>query len=276
LASSEKVIITGASGFIGARISDYLEDMGFDVTRISRRPGPGIHAVEDYRDTPAGKYLIHLAESPVISEVNEKDPDDKGEMLLDDLAGRFEQLIYASSAAVYGNTNPHPNKVDDPVDPSDAYTRQKISNEKTAMMHGGIVLRLSNIFGPGMSETTVFSDIMKQIDSTGPLLLRDLSPVRDFLSIYELSGLFARLLDEFRSCICNVGSGSGISIGDLARLILDTCGQEGRSVEATNASSNRSCNTLDISETYNLFRWKPSLPLEEQVRQFIHSEAYIR
>ena len=60
-----KVIVTGASGFIGSRVFDQLKLSGMEAIGVSRNIGlnKDLFKVDDYRDCPKGDVLIHLAES---------------------------------------------------------------------------------------------------------------------------------------------------------------------------------------------------------------------
>jgi UDP-glucose 4-epimerase len=265
----ERIVITGASGFIGSNVSKYLENKGFEITRVSRKPGDRILKVADYKDTPEGDFLIHLAESPIITVENEDTHNTEHNDLLLSLAEKSPKIIYASSSAVYGSSNNKPNKISDSISPVDNYSKAKLANEKIVLTSNGIVLRLSNIFGKGMSSKNIFSDILSQIPNAGPLFIRNDKPVRDFLYINEVCEIIYCIIKNFKSGVCNAGSGTGISIGDLARLVLDLCNESDRSIKVTNPDAGFSINILDIGDTTAMYGWKPSMPLEKQIHTYL-------
>ena len=267
-----EIVVTGASGFIGSHISDFLELRGFDVLRVSRSPGSKIYRVDSYLDTPEGKMLIHLAESPLILDAGQNADYDIYTQTFSELAARSESVIYFSSGAVYGDGNTESNSPDEDVAPRDAYSRSKLENERTALLHDGVVLRLANIFGPGMSDKNVLSDILRQIPGNGPLMIRNDNPVRDFLYINELCELIPAVIKKFKSGIYNAGSATGISIGNLARLILELTDNSNREIVATNAGQESSTTILDISETTRQFGWAPSETLEKQLESFVDTQ----
>ena len=67
-----KVIVTGASGFLGDRVVKKLLIRGIDVCAVARRPLKYSNSVvvDNYLDTPKGDILIHLAENPDRAQVN--------------------------------------------------------------------------------------------------------------------------------------------------------------------------------------------------------------
>jgi len=264
-----KIVVTGASGFIGSHVSRFLEEKGLDVVRISRKPGKKLFQVENYLNAPAGEFLIHLAESPVINVDKEEHEITVYNDLLEKMAENYQKVIYASSSAVYGNASSKAHKVTAPLCTHDNYSKAKLHNEEIALSTNGVVLRMGNIFGSGMSDNNILSDILKQIPGTAPLLIRNDKPVRDFLYINEVCEIINCVIRNFKSGVYNVGSGTGISIGQLARLVLDLSNEKDRTIKVTNPDAVLSTNILDISDTIAVYGWEPSLPLEKQVHAFL-------
>lgn len=253
------VVITGASGFLGRAVTARLTSLGLPYIAVSRRREPGFHSVVDYRDTPAGDVLIHLAEEPDRAIVNSLGDAylDHAAALVHTLAKRAGTLVYASSGVVYGDASDVPFIPDAAVAPTDLYSRSKVQNEALVLAAGGTVLRLSNLFGPGMSSNNVISDIARQLASTGALQVRDDRPVRDFLSVSAAAAAIVLLLQTPCPGILNLGSGIGLSIRELALLALHSVGQQGREIVVRQASARRSVNVLNIAETQRRLGWSP-------------------
>ncbi len=253
------IVITGASGFLGRALMARLTSLNLPYTAVSRRNEPGFHQVVDYQDTPAGDVLIHLAEEPDRSAVNLL-----GEAYLDQatnlvrmLSKRAGTLIYASSSVVYGDSTETPFCTNALVTPTDLYSRIKVLNEEIVLAAGGTVLRLSNLFGSGMSLHNVINDIVKQLTLPGALKVRDDSPVRDFLSVNAVVDVIVLLLQTKCPGILNVGSGVGLSIREVAQIALQSVGLQGREIIATQPIGRRSVNILNIDQTQRLLQWSP-------------------
>lgn len=266
----QNIVVTGASGFVGRALTARLDSLCLSYTAVSRSGESGHHYVDDYSKTPPGDVLIHLAEEPDRCVANAL-----GEAYLEHAAGVVETLaqragtfVYASSGAVYGDQGEAPYSIDDVVRPIDLYSRSKVFNEKLALAAGGTVLRLSNLFGPGMSRHNVISDIARQLPYSCPMRVRDDLPVRDFLSVDAVADAILMLIQKPCPGILNLGSGVGISIRNLALLALATVGQEGREITVDNPSARRSVNILDISVTQRCLGWYPGPSPTYSLRRF--------
>jgi UDP-glucose 4-epimerase len=256
------IVVTGASGFLGQALIARLRALGLPFTAVSRRIQPEFHSVVDYKDTPTGDVLIHLAEEPDRAKANSL-----GEAYIDYSAGVVQTLvkragtfIYASSGVVYGDKCDAPFRTDAAVVPTDLYSLGKVHNEGLVLAAGGTVLRISNLFGPGMSSNNVISDISSQLCSTSALQLRDDLPVRDFLNVSAAADAIVLTLRTPSPGIFNVGSGIGMSIRELALLALRSVGRQDADIVVNQTTTRSSVNILNIDETKCRLGWSPGRP----------------
>ena len=271
-----QIVVTGATGFLGWHLVQCLQQSDVEVVAVSRSVPVHVGGIQvsDYRDSPQGDVLIHLAEVSDRSKVNLGSADyfNNASSVVHDLASRQGQrLIYASSGAVYGAKNPSPCRTMDKVEGADAYCQLKLLNENTVLAVGGCVVRLSNLIGRMMSPNNVLSDILRQIPGEGQLIVKDDTPVRDFLSVKDAA--FALYLLAFRefSGILNVGSGQGVSVRSLALAVLEAAGETSREVIASHPSDGLSVNVLDIQSTLETIPWTPATTLREQLKQILEN-----
>ena len=265
-----RVIVTGATGFLGRHLAPLLDDE-CDLVLTTRGFNSGMVHVDDYAHVPDGDILIHLAETADRSSVNRAGDgyQSLSTNLVQHLSERFKgRIIYASSGAVYGDKSSSPYIINSPVAFVDTYSAAKIRAEELVLSAGGTVVRLANLFGHGMSQGNVLSDIFRQVPGNGPLFVRDETPVRDFLSVDDAATIFALLTRSRLPGIFNAGSGIGISIRQLALMALALTGGAGRAILATHPKSDRSINVLDISKTVEALNWVPSLPIENYISEF--------
>ena len=269
------IVVTGAAGFLGRYLVARLVGQGLSVIPVSRRKLPGMYQVSDYRQSPSGDVMIHLAEEPDRGRVNLQADDYVKEAadVVEALSRTGQRIIYASSGVVYGDENEAACKVGAPVVAVDAYSRSKLLNEQIVLDAGGSVARLSNLFGRGMSGNNVISDIILQVPGEGPLKVRDDKPIRDYLHVSDAASALTLLMASGYRGIMNVGSGVGVSVRRLAELVLAAAGQEEREIVATASSPRRSINILDISETKETIGWIPVVRLEEQLAQLVRNKA---
>lgn len=239
---------------------------------VSRRQFPGMLQVAKYEDAPGGDVLVHLAEinDRSLAQANGTAYEEQALRTLISLQKKgFSRIVYVSSAVLYGDQSKNLRRVGDPVIALDTYTRIKLASEKLVLERGGAVARSTNLYGPGMSEGNVLSDILKQIGAEGPVRVRDGSPVRDFLWIDDAVKALSAMATRESSGVFNVGSGVGCSILDLANLVVRAAGEEGRSIESTNTDYRISHLVVDVAETEMALGWHPSVTLLEGVTALV-------
>ena len=67
-----RIVVTGASGFLGHHLLRRLSNLGADHIGLSRSSQPGlIQEWSDYKDSPNGDVLVHLGETNDRRLVNE-------------------------------------------------------------------------------------------------------------------------------------------------------------------------------------------------------------
>ncbi len=274
-----RIVVTGASGFLGQAVLRNLRMRGADTVGVSRRAAPGCVSVDRYQDSPVGDVLVHLAEDSNMQRVAAAGAPyaQQSADLLDALLAKgYGHTVYASSAVLYGDRSPHPRHTGEPVVLQGAYALIKHGGEQAvgAAPHG-VSARLANLYGPGMSRSNVLSAIVGQIPGEGPLRVRDTRPVRDFLWVDDAAEALATMALRSESAgVFNVGSGQGVSVGELAQAALAAAGQASRRVEtaAPPASQDAPPSTLvlDTSATTALFGWRPVTSLAEGLRRLLN------
>lgn len=253
---SFEVVVTGASGFIGRALLTQLEKKNIQVTGLSRRNGKGLTTISSYADWPSSgeAVLIHLAQPRDASN-----PSDGNEIALCQslFAKPWRHIVYVSSSIVYGDSKNYLRKTDEEVAAVNEYAKVKLVCESIVTKAGGTCLRFANIYGPGMAQNSVIADILKQVPGKGPLMVKDKTPVRDFLWIEDAVRCLISASILMPSGILNVGSGTALSIGKLAELLLALAGEGNRPVISKTNTNRFSCLVLDISETRSKLNWSP-------------------
>ncbi len=266
-----RIVITGASGFLGGAVFRQLTAAGFDCLGVSRADFPNLHRVATYADTPAGDCLIHCAETNDRSLANaggEALEAEARHTLSALLTKGYRHVVYASSAVLYGDRWTTPRKVTDPVTVTDIYTRIKRMSEISVLEHGGSVVRLANLYGPGMAATNVLSHVLSQLGEDRTITMHALDPVRDFLWVDDAVSAVSILSEQKIAGVFNVGSGQGISIGELVGLAQRAAGTR-QSVTGLRTLDQPSHLVLDITATRQHLGWSPQTLPEVGVRELV-------
>ncbi|MBK7354716.1 MAG: NAD(P)-dependent oxidoreductase [Propionivibrio sp.] len=275
-----KVVVTGASGFLAGYVLRALAlREGVELAAVSRTCIPQATLVPDYSHSPAGDVLIHLAENcdrAEVEEAGEAYEEGVNATLTALLAKGYSRVVYASSSVLYDGADLSMRSPEAAIRIVDAYTRIKRNSELAVLnSSGGVVGRLSNVYGPGMSEKNVLSTILRQLGNRDALEVMDTEPVRDFLWVEDAAeALVALALNDSRPAeygsLFNLGSGVGTSIGNLARLALEVVGQSDRIVKARFPSPGPSSLVLDCSKTAAACGWEPRTSLRQGLASLLN------
>jgi UDP-glucose 4-epimerase len=146
------------------------------------------------------------------------------------------KVAFASSAAVYGDVTQMPVGEDTPRQPMSPYGIDKLASELAldyyASVHGvpTTALRFFNVYGPRQDPSSPYSGVISIFADRAkaglPLtIFGDGSQTRDFVYVGDVvRAIVAALGDGNSRLIANVGTGSEITVLELARTIVELCG----------------------------------------------------
>ncbi|MGD9615227.1 MAG: SDR family oxidoreductase [Alphaproteobacteria bacterium] len=147
--------------------------------------------------------------------------------------GRLVPVVYASSAAVYGNTTQIPISEETPTNPVNAYGVDKLGCEMHAAVGGRIHdlavvgLRFFNIYGPRQDPNSPYSGVVsifcRRILEGAPIEIHgDGTQIRDFVYVDDAVRALRRAMQlavPREPQVFNICTGAGTRIGELARTI---------------------------------------------------------
>lgn len=255
------VLVIGGAGFIGSHTVDLLLQDGYRVRVLDnfstgRRENlpashPGLEILtgnlnnhrllqEAFTNVNA---VLHLA-AQVSVQRSIEDPISSCEQnilgflrVLEQARRSVVRVVYASSAAVYGDPQFLPLHEDGPTQPISPYGLEKYSNELYAQlfqkMYGLSVLglRYFNVYGtrqdPSSPYSGVISRFIDQLRNGQPLTIRgDGLQERDFIHVSDVARANVAALKGRYSGVINVASGTKTTVRDLAELLI--AGNEGK------------------------------------------------
>lgn len=259
----EKILITGADGFIGSHLTELLLQEGYDVRALAQYNSfnswgwlEAIHGLDrieiltgDIRDPHYCKHItkdvdivFHLAALiaipySYIAPDSYMDTNVRGTLNICQAAmeNRVRRLIHTSTSEVYGSARYVPIDEKHPLQAQSPYSASKIGADAMAMsFYHAFELPLTiarpfNTYGPRQSARAVIPTIISQIASgRSQIDLGDTTPTRDFNYVLDTCQGFLALARCERAIgeVVNIGSNEEISIGDTMILIRELMGSQ--------------------------------------------------
>jgi NAD dependent epimerase/dehydratase len=261
--SKKKIIVTGAGGFIGSHLTESLINQGSTVrafVRYNSRADIGLlnqldpHVLKeievisgDIRDHHAVNQAIkgmdlvfHLAALISIPysyhhprEVVETNVNGTLNVLLACLENNIQRMIHTSTSEVYGSAIHVPINESHPLQGQSPYSASKIGADKLVESFHltynlpSVTVRPFNTYGPRQSARAVIPTIITQALENGSINLGSLETKRDFTYVSDTVNGFLQAARSENSVgqTYNLGTGSEVTIGELAEIIIRLIGR---------------------------------------------------
>lgn len=193
----------------------------------------------------------------------------------------IQRLIHISTAEMYGKMEGMPISEESPLKALSPYISGDIGAEK--LVEGFYLsynlpvttARLFNTYGPMQSRDSIVPTIITQGVLGTKILLGNMHPIRDFIYVEDVVSGLIRMAEAPESVgeAINIGSGKGISVGDLAERIIALIGTDIEILfDATRIRpQNSEIEQLiaDITKASDLLGWKPETSLDMGLEQTI-------
>lgn len=251
-----KILVTGADGFIGSHLVEHLLKQGHSVRALSYYnsfnywgwledvpQNPKLEIVSgDIRDpffcrkiTAEVDAVFHLAALIAIpfsyvAPQSYIDTNVAGTLNICQAAydNKVKKIIHTSTSEVYGTAIYVPIDEKHPLQPQSPYSASKIGADAIAKSFyysfnlPVVIARPFNTYGPRQSARAVIPTIITQLlNGANNINLGDVTPTRDFNFVEDTCQGFYELLlsEEVNGEEVNIGSGTEISIEDLFHKI---------------------------------------------------------
>jgi NAD dependent epimerase/dehydratase len=263
--SHQKILVTGADGFIGSHLCEELVRTGHDIRAFVlynsfNSWGWLDHSAKDIQENievftgdirdPYGvkeamkgcDLVIHLAALIAIpysyhSPSTYVDTNINGTLNIVQAARELEvsKVVVTSTSEVYGTARFVPITEDHPLQGQSPYSASKIGADQVAMSFYHAfntpvaIIRPFNTYGPRQSARAVIPTTITQIaNGKRRLKLGALYPTRDFNYVRDTVRGFMAVASSSQSVgeVINIGSNYEISIGDTVKLIAEVMGAE--------------------------------------------------
>jgi nucleoside-diphosphate-sugar epimerase len=299
-------LVTGGAGFIGSnlvkrlvndrlgevRVIDNLsagkrENIAEVINRIDFQPG-------DVRDRGfveeqvRGIDVVFHHAALVSVDQSISDPITANESNIDGtlnilLAARdhgVRRIVYASSAALYGDSPELPKHEDMPIDPLSPYALSKYAGERYCQLFYDlfgvetVCLRYFNVFGPNQDAGSQYAAAIPRFISAilkgkAITIYGDGEQTRDFAFIENIvsANLLAASSKNSVGEVFNIACGERISINQLAKYLMEVLGRSVPVVHEAPRAGEVKHSLADISKAVKQLGYEPSVDVLEGLRR---------
>jgi UDP-glucose 4-epimerase len=302
----QKILVTGGAGFIGSHIADKLMKEDFDVTVVDdlhtgsltninlHRDKSNFHFVEgDIRDINLVRktlkdvdVVFHEAALANVS-LSVKDPIATDQINVEGTLNvlkascdlDIKRFIFASSAAVYGNTGSPQKKEDDHLNPTSPYGVSKLAAETYVRLFQKLYglrtfsLRYFNVYGPrqrvdvqGSYGGVISIFINRILKNMPPIICGDGEQTRDFVYIDDVveANMLAMNSEKETGEAFNIGTGKNTSINRVAEILKHIMNKEDlEDIHTEPRPTDIKHGYADISKAKKILRYEPQFSMEE-------------
>ena len=281
-----KVLITGASGFVGSRLCEAMRVQGHTVVAAPRNGAAPLTGVDVVVHLAARVHVMHDTAADPLVLFRAVNVDATLQLAHQAAACGVKRFVFVSSVKVNGEVTP-PGRAfteADAPNPQDAYGLSKFDAEqglRTLAETAGldvVIIRPPLVYGPGVKGN--FAALMRAVQRGWPL---PLGAVHNQRSLVALDNL----VDFIGTCIAHpqaanqtflVSDGHDLSTTELVRglaLVADVPArllplpvwalQAGARLVGRGNAVQRLCGNLqvDISKARRLLGWTPPLSVHE-------------
>ena len=302
---TKKILITGATGFIGSALYNHLIGKGHEIFVIDNLSFGdksfididddhffyedilNLDKIKDIFNIVKPNWVVHLAAIHFIPYCN-KFPFEASKINIEGTSNilkasegidSVEKVFFASTAAIYPIAD-MPYTEDTPADPLDIYGLSKLVGEhycnefhlKTNIPT--IICRFFNAFGPNETNPHLIPAIQEQINEGKRVIqLGNLEPQRDFIHTADMANAVDLLLQKFEKGIdvFNLGRGIEYSVREIVEAFERQLGEKIEiEVDPTRVRKVERQHLLaDISKLISFTGWQPKISIDEGIKTLI-------
>jgi len=309
-----RVLITGGAGFIGSHLAERLVEKDHEVILLDNLSTGKIENIanfancvkfvkEDIRNTEAlqrlcvGCDLIYHEAAVVSVPYSVEHPQETHDVNLQGTLNVLQaarshgvkRVVFACSAAIYGEDPRLPKQEDMAPSPISPYGVEKITGEYYLgvfnKLYGveTVSLRYFNVFGPRQDPRSPYSGVIsifmdRLLNRQTPTLFGDGEQYRDFVYVSNVvdANLLAGSIPEAAGRCYNIGCGQRTSLNELLRLLGRLTHQELRAEHLPPRAGDIRESIADISRAQSELGYHPSVGVEEGLGRLLDHERRTR
>lgn len=298
----KNILVTGGAGFIGYHLCTKLSGLTDNLTIYDNLSSGTVKNVEDVPkakfvkgdildlntlcNLPKQDLIYHLAAQVVVGYSMENplvdfDTNAKGTLHVLEKARKDDaKVVFASSAAVYGNPSVFPTPESYGFHPFSCYGLSKVVGEEYCQMYReqyGLditITRFANVYG--LRCHGVIHDFLEKLakDPDKLVIIGTGKQCRDFVHVSDIVEALITIgkKENINGEVYNLGLGKTVSVQELANMILTILKLQNRTAVSTTGVSWQGDVTkiwFDITKAKKELGWTPKVTLEESIKEVI-------
>lgn len=267
------VLITGSSGFLGARVCDEFTLAGYDLRTFDISDGQDVLNFDQITTAIKGcDICIHLAAVSDLYEA-ELSPDvcfsinvEGTKNIAKACFDNNVRLLYASTCCAYGNNGVAVSNELSPLVPTELYARTKLMGEKVIEQSGCDyrLLRLATFYGPKMRKSLATSIFLEKTIAGEDIEIHgDGEQTRCYTHVDDIA-LGIRIVADNNECpkIINVSDNVPYSVNELVAIISSIVGRRSKVAYVKDRIGQINSSTIN-SDLLKKLGWKPVWSLHQ-------------
>lgn len=280
-----KVLVTGASGFIGQHLVPSLRDVGHEVLAASSASGD-VADERTWSSYPQADVVVHLAGKAFVPA----SWDNPAAFIRCNLLGTVGALDYCLrhnarlvfiSSYLYGRPTVLPIPETAVLRANNPYALSKKLAEDACRFYAHslgakiTILRPFNVYGCGQSDSFLVPSIIRQVATSDRVRVKDLEPKRDYVYVDDVVRAIISATDrQGEFSVFNVGSGESHSVQELIRIVQHVMGTDLPVVSDAQRRKDEVMDTIaDITQAKLHLGWVPQWTLLEGVKQMVENST---
>lgn len=295
------ILITGGAGFIGSNLALALEKQGHNLTIIDNLSSGDLENLKEYKgnsiiydvtNAELFKKLKRVRFNVIFHQAANTDTtySDSQKMIFNNVEGfrnvlnfaivTEAKLIYASSAAVYGN-GLMPAKENQKLFPLNVYAISKFRMDKLAIeaikenRSPIIGLRYFNVYGRGEKHKGKSASMIWQLAKTikekkTPRIFKFGKQSRDFIYVKDIISANIRAMENNVQGIFNIGTGKSVTFNDIVKILNKIFGTSIKPDYFDNPYNfYQNYTQADIILASKILQWKSKFSIEEGIKDYL-------
>lgn len=277
---ADRVLVTGAAGFVGRHLVAALQAGNVPVLPHSRADGDLARGLPARSDVA---HVVHLAARTSVSDSwltpqAYYEANVLGTVAVLEFCRRVGAGLTLMSSYVYGAPRFLPIHEEHPLKAFNPYSHTKILAEDVCRYYvtqfgvRATIVRPFNVYGPGQGSSFLIPSLLAQaIDpAVREIVVADVRPRRDYVHVDDVVRLLVSTLDRGEGGTYNAGSGVSTSIPELVTIVNLHVGVDKPLVARTEPRPTEVLDVVaDVSRARVDLGWEPRISLTEGLAALI-------